>query len=207
MTRLQISGTGLCELLHVTDYCSVMTQLIDPSSGKLKELCAGNFGEYFGNYFDYQSLIDLTSPLSSLKKLALFLPQLNLCSGLETNTCLTKLEIHTLNLHPYDDIDTLSSDSSPSEIDIPHSPDLSSIVKILEQNKTLQNLTITLFKLPKNITELREYVKVLNKNSTLQDITLGIVTSEGTNIDALSFMKDNYPELTLDPRISWRFEY
>ena len=207
VTRLQISSTGPCELLHVTDYCSVMTQLIDPSSGKLKELCAGNFGEYFGNYFDYQSLIDLTSPLSSLKTLALFLPQLNLCSGLETNTCLTKLEIHTLNLHPYDDIDTLSSDSSPSEIDIPYSPDLSPIVKILEQNKTLQNLTFGFFELPKNDTKLRDIVKELNKNTTLQHIKLDIITSERMSTDTLSFMKANYPELTLDPRISWNNLY
>ena len=179
VTKLNIRDTGLCELLHVTNYSSVMTKLIDLSSGKLKELYAGEYygGRNYDNYFDGQLLINLTSPLSSLKTLALHFPNLdylNLCSGLEINTCLTTLEIHALSLLPYDDINTLETYLPPSEIDIPYSPDLSPIVKILEQNKTLQNLTIAHFKLPENDTELRDIVKALNKNSTLQHIKLKI---------------------------------
>ena len=80
VTKLDIRETGYCELLHVTDYCSVMTQLINPSSGKLKEL---RVGELNGN-FDGQLLINLTSPLSSLKTLVLHAPSLSSLSGLET---------------------------------------------------------------------------------------------------------------------------
>ena len=43
VSKLNIKDTGYCKLLHVTDHYSIMTQLIDPSSGKLKELDAGDF--------------------------------------------------------------------------------------------------------------------------------------------------------------------
>ena len=144
-----------------------MSQLIDPSSGKLKKLCVGKL---IGS-FDVQLLINLTSPLSSLKTLVLYVPSSSSLSGLETNTCLTTLVIYSLiNLPPCGDI-----------------------IKIMEQNKTLQKLTTGFFELPKHITELRGIVKVLNENSTLQEL----------KIIASCFMKANYPELTLDPRINY----
>ena len=186
VTKLSIVDTGYC---HLTDYCSVMKKLIDPSSGKLKELHA----DLPSN--DCQLLIELMFSPSSLETLVLhysfFLDSL---SGLETNTCLTTLEIHAyIFLPPCDDI-----------------------VEVLKQNKTLQNLTIGYFDLPElpeefelfecielsvNIIKLRDIVTALNKNTTLQSLELNI--SKESDLDASIFMKTKYPELTLDPRISW----
>ena len=191
VTRLNIRETGYCELLHVTDYYSVMTQLIDPSSGKLEELYVGDL-----NSNDSQLLIDLISPLSSLKILELHSSFVDSLSGLETNTCLTSLEIYVSSFPPPCD----------------------DIVKVLKQNKALQYLKISFFelfedikdeypeeifednKIRVNITELRDIVEALNENSTLQYLGLSISESD---FDVSRFMKANYPELTHDPRIDW----
>ena len=182
VTKLNIADTGYCELLHVTDYFSVMTQLIDPSSGKLKELHAGKLD--IDSSFDSQLLINLT-PLSSLKTLALYLPHLSSLSGLESNTCLTTLEICSIDLSPF----------------------CGDIVKILKQNKTLQTLTLGYFRLHQDSTKLRYIVMTVYENSTLQQIKLNIVTYFliTENIDISIYMKLYYPELTLDPRISWDY--
>ena len=116
--------------------------------------------------------------------------------GLKTNTCLTTLEIYLYSSLP---------------------PACDGIVDILKQNKTLQYLQIGCFEffdlfdmfeedielseetvLRMNITELRDIVKALNENTTLQHLKLWIGRQ-----NASSFIEANYPELTLDPRISW----
>ena len=192
VTKLNIMNTGYCELLHATDFYSVMTQLIHPSSGRLKELYAGDIYSY-----DCELLIKLTFSLSSLEKLVLHSSYIDSLSGLETNTCLTTLEMYNYNYTSFCD----------------------DIVKVLKQNKTLQYLQIGFFEIPDeyelhedifeypednefrvNITELSEIVQALNENTTLQHLILNI--SEYS--DASSFIEANYPELTLDPRISWQ---
>ena len=133
VTRLNIHNTGYCELLHVTDYCSVMTQLIDPSSGKLEELYVGDFDSY-----DSQLLINLISPLSSLKILELH-SSFDSLSGLETNTCLTSLEIYYYSFPPPCD----------------------DIVEILKQNKALQYLKISFLNFLKTMNFLRIFLNIL----------------------------------------------
>ena len=103
----------------------------------------------------------------------------------ETNTCLTTLEIYSSNLPPCGDI-----------------------VKVPEQNKTLQNLTLSYFKFCKNSTELRDIVKALNENSTLQHIKLIIKPSKFIMIsESIDYINANCPDLTLDPRISCQFQF
>ena len=186
VARLDIINTGYCKLLHVTDYYSVMTQLIDPSSGKLKELC---IGELFNNSILW---VDLISSLSSLETLVLDFPFFSSLSGLETNTCLTTLKIysHYLPLPGGD---------------------------IIKQNKTLQDLTMGYFLLPDNDTELRDIVKALNGNTTLQHITLIISQPESIlrlediwipdTSESTDYIKASYPELTLDPRVQFQFQF
>ena len=125
VTRLDITYTGYCDLLHLAEFYLALKRLIDPSAGKLEELCVGDI-EY-----DIQLLINLISPLSSLKTLKFCLPNNTPSfSGLEANTCLTKLEIQFVGAM---------------------SQYCNSVVEILESNKTIQQFTFSYFEVPEHI--------------------------------------------------------
>ena len=112
VTTLSIRETGFCSLLQSNshgDYISALKSLIDPSSGRLQELAAGDC------YDDDGTLSCLLSPPSSLRTLHLHYP--NLCfSHFEDNTCLTTL---CINDWKWSDLQ------------------LSAVVKIVKHNKTL----------------------------------------------------------------------
>ena len=66
VTTLKISGAGFCCLMQsnsLHDYISALKSLIDPSSGRLQELTAGDDGDY-----DDGTLASLLSPPSSLRR-------------------------------------------------------------------------------------------------------------------------------------------
>ena len=110
VTTLNIRGTQLCSLLQSYsrhDYISALKSLIDPSSGRLQELTAGD------SLGDDGTLASLLCPPSSLRILYLHRP--NFCfSHFEDNTCLT-----TLNIAWSDDLQ------------------LAALVEIVKHNKTL----------------------------------------------------------------------
>ena len=94
VTTLNIHFTGFCSLLQSNschDYISALKSLIDPSSGRLQELKAGEDDD------DDGTLASLLSPPSSLKTLHLWAP--NLCfSHFEDNTSLTTLRIDVTDI-------------------------------------------------------------------------------------------------------------
>ena len=143
VTTLNISSTNLCCLLEseCLDYVSALKCLIDPSSGRLQELTAGDDD-------DDGTLSCLLSPPSSLRTLHLYAP--NLCfSHFEDNTCLTTLLIDGLK---WSDLQ------------------LSAVVKIVKHNKTLLYMTLvhTLFEdMPDPI--LGAIADALQWNTTLQE--------------------------------------
>ena len=120
VTTLNIRSTGFCSLLQSNsrhDYISALKSLIDPSSGRLQELRAGDGHGYDG------TLASLLSPPSSLRTLHLYEP--NLCfSHFEDNTCLTTLGIYV---------------EKWSNLQLP------AVVKIVKHNKTLLYMKLRLF--------------------------------------------------------------
>ena len=121
VTTLKISGAGFCCLMQSNsrhDYISALKSLIDPSSGRLQELTAGDDGDY-----DDGTLASLLSPPSSLRTLHLWAP--NLCfSHFEDNTCLTTLCIEVTHW---------------SDLQLP------AVVKIVKHNKTLLYMKLMSF--------------------------------------------------------------
>ena len=147
VTTLKIRSTGFCSLLQSNsrhDYISALKSLIDPSSGRLQELTAGDYGDGNGG------LASLLSPPSSLRTLYLWAP--NLCfSHFEDNTCLTTLSIDV---------------SKWSNLQLP------AVVKIVKHNKTLLYMKLGMFGshlLDKPDPVLRAIADALQENTTLQE--------------------------------------
>ena len=113
------------------------------------------------------SMVVLMVNYLSLKTLVLHVPSLSSLSGLETNTCITTLEIYSSNLPP-----------------------CGNIVKVPEQNTSESHIV----KFLKNNTELRDIVKALNENSTLQHIKLIIKPSNSIEIlKSLDYSYKSHP--------------
>ena len=151
VTTLNIHGTDFCSLLQSNsrhDYISALKSLIDPSSGRLQELTAGDFCDGQG---DDGTLASLLSPPSSLRTLHLDTP--NLCfSHFEGNTCLTTLGIEVWKW---------------SDLQLP------AVVKIVKHNKTLLYMKLTMFdtlELDKRMKEVLDAIAdALQVNTTLQE--------------------------------------
>ena len=183
VTTLNITNTGFCRLLRDSphDYYSSLKQLVCPSSGKLEKLRVGD--DYDDDDDDDSRLASLVSAPSSLKSLELWCTSLSgHVSYLKNNTCLTKL--------------TLSSGNW--SVQAPH------IAQILEHNKTLQHLELE-FLGKQDIDVVRIIVRALPGNNTLQSIRLhnhGV----GQSYDEVShYMRTHHEELTLDPRIHYKW--
>ena len=147
VTTLNIHSTGFCSLLQSNsrcDYISALKSLIDPSSGRLQELRAGD------DDGDDGTLASLLSPPSSLRTLHLCKP--NLCiSHFEDNTCLTTLRIDVIKW---------------SDLQLPV------VVKIVKHNKTLLYMKrrfFVLLELNKPEAVLRAIADALQGNTTLQE--------------------------------------
>ena len=149
VTTLNICDTGFCSLLQSEsrcDYISALKSLIDPSSGRLQELTAGD------DYDDGGTLASLLSPPSSLRTLHLWKPNL-LSSHFEDNTCLTTLCIDVWKW---------------SKVQ------LSSVVKIVKHNKTLlymklRHMVIGDSELRKRDSVLGAIADALQENTILQE--------------------------------------
>ena len=149
VTTLNIYSTGFCRLLQSNsrhDYISALKSLIDPSSGRLQELTAGD------DFGDDGTLASLLSPPSSLRTLHLWEP--NLCfSHFEDNTCLTTLLV---------DVDVWSD----------FQLQLSAVVKIVKHNKTLLFMKLRMFdalELDEQDPLLGAIADALQWNTTLQE--------------------------------------
>ena len=147
VTTLNICDTGFCSLLQSNsrhDYISALKSLIDPSSGRLQELTAGD-GDG-----DDGTLASLLSPPSSLRTLCLWKP--NLCfSHFEDNTCLTTLCIDVMWW---------------SDLQLP------AVVKIVKHNKTLLYMKLRMFAaldLDERDPVLGAIADALRGNTTLQE--------------------------------------
>ena len=176
VTTLSIRETGFCSLLQSNsrgDYISALKSLIDPSSGRLQELTAGDYDD------DDGTLASLLSPPSSLRTLHLLKP--NLClSHFENNTCLTTLRIDV---------------SKWSDVQLP------AVVKIVKHNKTLlymklRNTTIELDPYALLLNEpdpvLGAIADALQGNTTLQEFKV-----------ASHYDLSQRKAFTLDKRLVW----
>ena len=177
VTTLNILDTGFCTLLQSNsrhDYISALKSLIDPSSGRLQELKAGD-DDVDG---DDGTLASLLSPPSSLRTLHIREP--NLClSHFEDNTCLTTLSI-----------------------DVPNwsNSQLTALVKIVKYNKTLlyMKLRNTVFDalevdgLDKPDPVLGAVADALQGNTTLQEF----------EVECLRDLSQ-HKAFTLDKRLVW----
>ena len=144
VTTLDIRDTGcLLQSSSRCDYISALKSLIDPSSGRLQELTAGDRG-------DDGTLASLLSSPSSLRTLHLYKP--NLCvSHFEDNTCLTTL---CINIEKWSDLQ------------------LPAVVKIVKHNKTLLYMKLRYFgalELNKQDPVLGAIADALQGNTTLQE--------------------------------------
>ena len=167
VTTLDICDTGFCSLLQSDsrcDYISALKSLIDPSSGRLQELTAGDY------YDDDGTLARLLSPPSSLRTLHLWKPNL-LSSHFEDNTCLTTL---CIDVWKWSNVQ------------------LSSVVKIVKHNKTL--LYMKLRHVASGNSELRKRDSVLGaiadalqENTILQEFE---VTYDNDLIQHIAFTLD-----------------
>ena len=145
VTTLDIHGNKLCSLLHSRhDYISALKSLIDPSTGRLQELTAGDYGDAD----DDGTLASLLSPPSSLRTLYLWKP--NLCfSHFEDNTCLTTLCIDVLEW---------------SNLQLP------AVVKIAKHNKTLLYMKLRMVGADmRDRPDLGALADALQENTTLQE--------------------------------------
>ena len=147
VTTLNILDTGFYSLLQSSschDYISALKSLIDPSSGRLQELGAGDRDS------DDGTLASLLSPPSSLRTLHLYEP--NLCfSNFEDNTCLTRLSIYV---------------EKWSNLQLP------AVVKIVKHNKTLLYMKLGIFsalELDKQDPVVDAIADALQGNTTLQE--------------------------------------
>ena len=201
VTTLDITDTGFCRLLRYSphDSYSALKQLVCPSSGKLEELCIGDEDDDDddnrlaslvsapSSLKSLERLASLLSAPSSLKSLELWYTSLSgLVSSLKDNTCLTKLTLS------YIDWSVLG----------PH------IAQILEHNKTLQHLELNvLYK--RDIKDVRTIVRALPGNNTLQSIIIVLrISGAGDSDDEVSsYMKTHHEELTLDPRIRYKYKW
>ena len=173
VTTLSIRETGFCSLLQSNSRGDYMKSLIDPSSGRLQELTAGDYDD------DDGTLASLLSPPSSLRTLHLLKP--NLClSHFEDNTCLTTLSIDV---------------SKWSDVQLP------AVVKIVKHNKTLlymklRNTTIELDPYALLLNEpdpvLGAIADALQGNTTLQEFKV-----------ASHYDLSQRKAFTLDKRLVW----
>ena len=183
VTTLYITDTDFCRLLRDSPhdyYYSALEQLVCPSSGKLEELHVGNYDDDDNN----DRLASLVSARSSLKSLELLCTSLSgHVSYLKNNTCLTKL--------------TLWYNHRSGQT--PHI-----IAQILENNKTLQHLKLEWFH-KRDIDAVRTIVRALPGNNTLQSIGLRISDAGDSDDEVSRYMRTHHEELTLDPRIHYKW--
>ena len=146
VTTLNIDHTGFCRLLQSNsrhNYISALKSLIDPSSGRLQELRAGD-------YDDDGTLASLLSPPSSLRTLHLCQPNLSF-SHFEDNTCLTTLYINAVKWY---------------------NSQLTTVVKIVKGNTTLLYMKLRIFvdlDLYNRDPVLDAIADALDGNNTLQE--------------------------------------
>ena len=186
VTTLNIVDTGFCNfLMHSRqDFYSALKFLICPSSGKLEKLCVGYridiklYGGGNDDYFD--SLASLVSGPSSLKSLSLVFPSPSSLSShipyLQNNTCLTTLHILI--------------DSRDAEI-------LLAIAKIVDHNKTLQDLVIDEFVSVTKMDSLRTLAGAISRNKTLLSIEVPCRNASGGEVpDDMRTVKDERIHIT-----------
>ena len=180
VTILDITGTGVCELLKDSshDYYSAMKALICPPSGRLEELHVGDIDG------EDDTLAGLVSGPSSLKTLMLYYPNLSPHVLYLSNTCLTTLQIE-------------SGVFGVPDNDI--SPDMATIV---EHNKTLQHLEYGTCSI-NDIDSLKTLVCALSNNNTLKSIGIGIRGAGHNDNEVSSYMRTHHRDLTSDPRVIW----
>ena len=154
--------TSLELLYHKTSFVydhgflTILANLIDPSSGKLKRLCLqpGRLGVSHGQV-DTTSLCKVLFESSSLDNLSIF-PKLAICVELlETNTCLSQVHIVYK--------ETLIA-SSP----------LSSLTKLLRVNNTIETLSWAVSHEHLNEQCTREFSEAFHSNTTLKVLNLCI---------------------------------
>ena len=180
VTRLDISNTGLGELLNSPhDYSSAIKRLIDPSSGKL-EYCVG---ENHDSSVD-NALVDLLSTPSSLKDLRLYTSCLSLhVEHLKNNTQWFKLQLCSLDMSSQ----------------VPY------LVDIVSHNKTIRDFHFIKFLLTEqNIDAVRPLVSAIHGNRTLKRISLCIKGLGDSDKAVSDYMTTHHGDLTHDTRIVWR---
>ena len=125
------------------DYYSALKQLISPSSGKLKELCIGDYDPLDEAEGRLASLVSATSSLKSLD--LSHNPPKECIRCLKSNTCITTLKIP---------VGQVSSKL---------------VVQLLEHNKTLQHLVLRFYQ---DFNGLRAIISAIRGNTTLQSIKI-----------------------------------
>ena len=184
VTYLNIVNTGLGELLNSPhDYSSAIKRLIDPSSGKLEFLGAGENDDISVD----NALVDLLSAPSSLKDLSLHTSCLSLhVEHLKNNT-----QLRVLYLHHFDMI-----------------PQVPYLVDIVSYNKTMCDVSLSRFLLTEqNIDAVRPLINAIHGNRTLKRIELRIKGLGDSNKAVSDYMTTHHRDLTLDSRITWMYQW
>ena len=165
------------------DWYVAFKNLIDPISGKLEVLVAGERS-------DNCVLSRLLSADSSLKSLYFFydnrksiMLDSNVVPHLRNNTCLTRLTI-------------IQNDLS---LPLP----LSQIVNVLESNKTLEYFCLGPCRIPDDIPHLKIVLDALPNDSSLQTIEFAVFVN-GPHEDSELSTYITAENLTFDSRVFWR---
>ena len=82
------------------------------------------------------------------------------------------------------------------------------LVDIVRHKKTLQHLTLYVFRFPEqNVDALRPLVGAIRGNTTLQSIRIHTIGLGDSHEAVSGYLAAHYEELTIDPRITWKDAY
>ena len=180
VSSLNIYGTHVVN--HSRDHFRALKRLIDPTFGKIKHLVVQDYAIVRELDTVHNNQMELLSTPSSLKSLDLLTDNLLLYElHLKNNTCLTRLELYLVYVS-----------------------DITSVINIVNQNRTLEKLSLDGFS-PQDTEEVldavRQLVRALYGNCTLQKVVLSI--GGFTEEAASRYVTTHYKELTLDRRIEY----
>ena len=177
VTQLDISYTGLGELLNSPHDYSSAIKRL-----KLASLCVGETDDSSVD----NALVDLLSA-PSLKNLFLYTSCLSLhVEHLKNNTQLLRLKLTSLDMSSQ----------------VPY------LVDIISHNKIICDVTLRNFLLTEqNIDAVRPLVSAIHWNRTLKRIELHIKGLGDSNKAVSDYMTTHHRDLTLDSRITWKYQY
>jgi hypothetical protein len=189
VTKLDLERTGFWRLLQSCspyDYISAMEMLIHPLSGKLRTLRLG------GEYDDGGLIQPLSGNLRTLR-VGGECDDGRLANLIAAPSSLQTLHLTFLNMSSA----CFERNSCVTKLCVRYGNwstfELSPLLNILRYNKTVQNLELAHFYLHDDghLTALKAIVSTLRQNTTLQRVKVNCIGTVA-------------PELTLDPRLTWK---